>query len=147
MFTGEAYKTQETLSETLKQLWNASTTGIPGQDDLGQMSSWYVFSSLGVYPLYPGRSDLVLSSPFFSDAKIGNITIRAHGVSSATTYIQSLTVNGEVSSKSWIDEAHVHQPVHLEFELSHEANRNWGQLPEDRPPSYSVDEDEHLSQQ
>ncbi|MCP4902781.1 MAG: glycoside hydrolase family 92 protein [bacterium] len=138
LFTGEAHKTQATVSETLKQLWHAGTTGIPGQDDLGQMSSWYVFSSLGLYPLYPGRSDLVLSSPSFSDAKIGNITIRTQGLSGDSNHIQSLKVNGRISSRSWIDESHVRQTVVLDFELSGEPNRSWGKLIEDRPPSFSV---------
>jgi len=137
LFTGEAHKTQETVNETLKQLWNASTTGIPGQDDLGEMSSWYVFSSLGLYPLYPGRGDLVLSSPTFSDATIGNITIHAEGHSSASTFVQSLKVNGQNSTRSWIDESHVLQSVTLDFELSGVPNHRWGKLPEDRPPSYS----------
>ena len=136
LFTGEAYKTQETVSETLEQLWNASTTGIPGQDDLGQMSSWYVFASLGLYPLYPGRSDLVLASPTFSDARIGNITIGAAGVSDGNRYVRSLKVNGQMSNRSWIDESHVDRPVILEFELSAEPNRSWGKSAEDRPPSY-----------
>ncbi|MCP4291390.1 MAG: glycoside hydrolase family 92 protein [bacterium] len=138
LFTGEAFKTQETVHETLQQLWNDSASGIPGQDDLGQMSSWYVFSSLGLYPLYPGRSDLVLSSPAFSSARIGNITIKAKGVTDGYIYVDSLKVNGKKSTKSWIGEAHVGSPVLLEYELGEKANRNWGKFAEDRPPSFSV---------
>jgi len=114
-----------------------SASGIPGQDDLGQMSSWYVFSSLGLYPLYPGRSDLVLSSPAFSAARIGNITIKAQGVTDGHIYVHSLKVNGKKSSRSWIDESHVKSPVLLEYELGEQASRNWGNSAEDRPPSFS----------
>lgn len=138
LFAGQAHKTQETVGETRARLWNASTTGIPGQDDLGQMSSWYVFASLGLYPLYPGRSDLVLTSPAFSAAEIGNITIRAVGPTGGSSFVRSLKVDGATSNRSWIDESHVSRPVVLEFELSAEPNRSWGEPIEDRPPSYSV---------
>ena len=137
LFAGAAHKTQETVAETRRQLWNATPSGHPGQDDLGEMSSWYVFAALGLYPLYPGRADLVLTSPAFSDAKIGNLTIRAHRAPEGGDFIQSLTVNGRASSRSWIDETHVSRAVRLDFELGAEPNVEWGHASEDRPPSYS----------
>jgi len=138
LFAGRAHKTQETVRQSLRQLWDSSPSGIPGQDDLGQMSSWYVFSSLGLYPLYPGRGDLVLSSPVFRRAEIGNITITAEGASDNHRYITSLKVNGEPSNRSWIDASHVERPVLLEFELSAEPSTTWGGPVEDRPPSFSI---------
>ncbi|MBT1064693.1 GH92 family glycosyl hydrolase [Bowmanella sp. Y26] len=138
LFTGNAHKTQETVRETMKQLWLDAPDGIPGQDDLGQMSSWYVFSALGLYPMYPGRADMVLSSPAFSQAQIGNISIQAEGASDTNRYIQSLKVNGVDSPRSWIDESHINQPVTLEFKLSDMPNPSFGQAPEHRPPSYAV---------
>lgn len=142
LFTGEAYKTQEVVAETRRRLWHAGTTGIPGQDDLGQMSSWYVYASLGLYPLYPGRSDLVLGSPAFSKASIGNISISATGGGPDAGFVQSMKVDGEPSTRSWIDESHVHRPVKLEFELGSEPNREWGREVEDRPPSFSAKHEE-----
>jgi putative alpha-1,2-mannosidase len=138
LFTGEAHKAQQTVRQTLRQLWNASPSGIPGQDDLGQMSSWYVFSSLGLYPLYPGRGDLVISSPVFRRAEIGNITILADNASDDHQYVRSLKVNGLSSNRSWIGESHLTRPVSLEFELSSDPNTSWGEPVEDRPPSYST---------
>jgi putative alpha-1,2-mannosidase len=137
LFTGQAYKTQDTVRETINQLWHNSPKGIPGQDDLGQMSSWYVFSSLGLYPLYPGRADLVLSSPVFSQSKIGNLTINAPQASGKHRFIQSLKVNGQQSNKSWLNEDYIKQPTTLNFELSTEPNKSWGSKLSDRPPSYS----------
>ena len=137
LFTGQAYKTQDTVRETISQLWHNSTKGIPGQDDLGQMSSWYVFSSLGLYPLYPGRADLVLSSPVFSQTQIGNLTIKAPQASDKNRFIQSLTVNGQPTNKSWLDESYIKQPTILDFTLSTIPNKNWGAALSDRPPSYS----------
>ena len=138
LFTGEAHKTQDTVRAAIDLLWNDTTQGIPGQDDLGQMSSWYVFSALGLYPLYPGRADLVLSSPIFSHAKINSLSIHAPDTSADHRFIQSLKINGVVSNKSWIDESYLHQPAVLEFNLSKVPNVQWGSAKEYRPPSYSL---------
>ncbi|MEC8326745.1 MAG: GH92 family glycosyl hydrolase [Pseudomonadota bacterium] len=138
LYTGKAYKTQQTVRETMKQLWHNTVSGIPGQDDLGQMSSWYVFSALGMYPFYPGRADMVLSSPAFEKAKIGNISISAPNASADHIYIDTLTVNGQPSMQSWINENHVNAPQHLEFTLSTTPNKAFGQAEEHRPPSFST---------
>lgn len=139
LFTGQAYKTQDTVRATIDLLWNNTTKGIPGQDDLGQMSSWYVFSALGIYPLLPGRADMVLASPIFSKTKIGNLTINAQNTSSENRYITSLKVNNVDSSKSWIDDSYISTPVKLDFTLSSEPNTQWGAKPNDRPLSFSTD--------
>lgn len=138
LYTGQAYKTQDTVRATIDLLWNNTTKGIPGQDDLGQMSSWYVFSALGVYPLQPGRADLVLSSPIFAKAKIANLTINAPFTSSENRYVKSLQVNKVNSTKSWIDNRYITHPVELDFELSTLPNKQWGQKPDDRPVSFST---------
>ncbi|MCF2858383.1 GH92 family glycosyl hydrolase [Pseudoalteromonas sp. SMS1] len=137
LHTGDAYKTQQTVRETMAQLWLDAPDGIPGQDDLGQMSSWYVFSSLGLYPKYPGRADLVISSPQFSKAKIANITINAPGASNQHIFIESLKVNGKSTLNSWIDESYINQPVTLDFVLSEKPNMAFGNAAENRPPSYT----------
>jgi predicted alpha-1,2-mannosidase len=140
LFTGDAYKTQATVRATLAQLWHNSTKGIPGQDDLGQMSSWYVFSALGMYPLYPGRADMVLSSPIFTHSKLANLTINAPQANDDNRFIKSLTVNSKLSMQSWIDEKYITKPVTLNFELSNKPNKNFGKAVEHRPPSYSFSE-------
>ncbi|MGB1199930.1 MAG: GH92 family glycosyl hydrolase [Cognaticolwellia aestuarii] len=138
LFSGKAYKTQETVRATMAQLWNNTTKGIPGQDDLGQMSSWYVFSALGMYPLYPGKADMVLSSPQFSQTKIGNLTINAPDASDEKRYINTLSINGKPTQKSWINDEHIRQPVTLDFGLSSTPNKTFGSAKGDRPPSYSL---------
>ncbi|MCO7188588.1 MULTISPECIES: GH92 family glycosyl hydrolase [unclassified Pseudoalteromonas] len=137
LHTGEAYKTQQTVRQTMKDLWLDTPDGIPGQDDLGQMSSWYVFSSLGLYPKYPGRADLVLSSPQFKKARIGNLTLNAPQASDEHIYIEALKVNGKTTLNSWIDESYINTPVTLDFTLSDTPNKAFGQAPDNRPPSYA----------
>lgn len=138
LFTGDAYKTQATVRETLATLWHNSTKGIPGQDDLGQMSSWYVFSALGMYPLYPGRADMVLSSPVFTHSKIANLTINAPQANDENRFIDSLFINGELSENSWISESYITKPTTLTFGLADKPNKVWGRNAEHRPPSFSI---------
>ena len=69
-FAGAPYKTQQTVRAILDTLWHDAPGGIPGNDDLGEMSSWYVWAALGMYPEIPGRAELVLASPLFPEAEI-----------------------------------------------------------------------------
>jgi len=141
LFTGKAYKTQETVRATMSNLWKPTTTGIPGQDDLGQMSSWYVFSAIGMYPLYPGRADMVLGSPSFTNVKInrsqGNIYIEALNASLNNIYVSSLKVNEKPSLQSWINEEFIKVGGKLSFEMSTIKNEKFGDK-NNQPPSYST---------
>ena len=92
---------------------------------------------LGMYPLYPGRADMVLSSPVFSHVKLGNLTINAPKASDENRFIDHLTVNGVTSQQSWIDETYITKPVTLNFGLSAQPNKSFGKALEHRPPSYS----------
>ena len=88
-YTGQPAKTQETLRETINTLWKNAPGGIPGNDDLGAMSSWFVFTAMGIYPQVPSRAELVLSSPLFTSVKINrgggrDITINAPAAGTAT---------------------------------------------------------------
>lgn len=98
-YLGAPYKTQETVRAELDQLWTDTPGGIPGNDDAGTMSSWYVFSALGMYPQNPSRADLVLSAPLFPHAVVHTghgrtITVDAPAASADNTYIHGLKVNG-----------------------------------------------------
>src|SRR5882757_1684756 len=94
-YLGTPYKTQETVRAEMDALWTDTPGGIPGNDDAGTMSSWYVFSALGLYPQVPSRADMVLSAPLFPKAVIHTglgktITVNAPQASADNTYIQSL---------------------------------------------------------
>ncbi len=142
LFTDEPHKTPLTVRKTMKQLWHSRVDGIPGQDDLGQMSSWYVFSALGLYPLYPGNADMVLSSPSFSQAEIqldsGIIRINAPDASAENVYVTNLHINGGQTFNSWIDRNWVDAGITLDFELNKSPNMQWGIGKENQPPSYSL---------
>jgi predicted alpha-1,2-mannosidase len=137
-FVGQPWKTQETVRAAMRQIWTNSPDGISGNDDLGQMSSWYVWSALGLYPLYPGRSELVIGSPLFPAATIerpgARIEIRASGAAPDAPYVQALKVNGKPSDRAWLPADFVAKGGTLAFTLGKTPNREWASGT--TPPSF-----------
>lgn len=137
-FLGQPWKTQETVRQAMRQIWTNTPEGMPGNDDLGQMSSWYVWSALGLYPVYPGRADLVIGSPLFTEAVItrpgAKIVVRARGAAMDAPYVQSLQVDGKASNASWLPASFVQRGGTLDFELGSTKNEQWGA--QDVPPSH-----------
>lgn len=128
-FVGQPWKTQETVRAAMRQIWTDRPDGISGNDDLGQMSSWYVWSALGLYPLYPGRAELVVGSPLFPAAVIdrpgAKITIRGAGAEADAPYVQALRLNGKPLHRAWIDADLVAKGGTLDFTLGKTPNRAW----------------------
>ncbi|MBR7828909.1 GH92 family glycosyl hydrolase [Actinospica sp. MGRD01-02] len=134
---GQPWKTQQVVSEITSQLYSLTPGGEPGNDDLGAMSSWYVWAALGVYPQTPGVADLVLGTPQFAHEVIhgsyGPLVINARGA--GDTYVQSLAVDGRSTNKTWIDLTHTHE---LDYTLSSSPNTSWGTASGDAPPSFGA---------
>jgi predicted alpha-1,2-mannosidase len=140
-FAGQPWKTQGAVRAAMQQIWTNSPDGISGNDDLGEMSSWYVWSALGMYPLYPGRAELVLGSPLFPKAEIvrpngTTITITGKGAAGDAPYVQGLKVNGKVSERLWLPESFVAHGGTLDFMLGTTPDKSWGADPADAPPSF-----------
>ena len=149
-FAAQPWKTQQLVRQVLDTIWINQPNGIPGNDDLGEMSSWDVFASMGLYPEIPGRAELVLASPLFThivihrgghhpttDHAINDINITAKGAAPGTFYIQSLRVNHKPTTKTWLPETFALTGGSLDFELGNTPNKNWGVTPGDEPPSFS----------
>lgn len=144
-YAGAPYRTQETVRAAMRQLWSTQPGGIPGNDDLGAMSSWYVFSALGMYPQVPSRAELALASPLFPRIEIdrphGNdISIRATGADADAPYITSLKVDGRTSGRPWLPASFVRDGGRLDYTLSGTPDRTWGADPSDAPPSFRAGE-------
>jgi predicted alpha-1,2-mannosidase len=139
-FAGAPWKTQGAVRAAMRQIWTNSANGISGNDDLGEMSSWYVWSALGLYPLYPGRADLVIGSPLFPDIRVNregaSIHIVADGAAADAPYVHALSVNGRATTRPWLGEDFVAKGGELRFTLSREPDEHWGSAPSDAPPSY-----------
>ena len=139
-YAGQPWKTQQLVREVLNTIWRNAPDGIPGNDDLGEMSSWAVFASMGLYPETPGRAELLLGSPLFSKITVhrpaGDITIHAAAAGTASPYVTSLRVNGNIWTKTWLPESFALQGGTLDFELSPTSQKQWGSGPDDSPPSF-----------
>lgn len=140
-YFGAPYKTQETVRAETDQLWTNTPGGIPGNDDAGTMSSWYVFSALGLYPQVPSRADLVLSTPVFPKAVIRTgtgrtITVNAPKASAKNIYIQGLRVNGRTTDKPWVPASFTAHGGTLDYTLGATPDTRWGSATKDAPPSF-----------
>ncbi|MET7648764.1 GH92 family glycosyl hydrolase [Streptomyces sp. NPDC005426] len=140
-YLGAPYRTQETVRAEMDQLWTDTPGGIPGNDDAGTMSSWYVFSALGMYPQNPSRADMTLSAPLFPHAVVHTghgrtITVDAPAASADHTYIHGLKVDGRTSTKPWVPASLVTRGGKLDFTLGTTPDTSWGSAPADAPPSF-----------
>ena len=139
-WTSEPWKTQQLARQVLNTVWRNTPAGIPGNDDLGEMSSWAVFASLGFYPEIPGRAELILGSPLFPSATVhrpgGDIRIVAKGVAPDAPYVQSLRVNGAGYTRTWLPESFAIKGGTLQFELAPTPNKAWGTASDAAPPSF-----------
>jgi predicted alpha-1,2-mannosidase len=104
-------------------------TGLPGNDDAGSMSAWYVWGALGLYP-NAGLDWYYLGSPLFEQATLGDLRIVARGTSDGNRYVRSVKLNGRPLDRAWIH--HRELTGTLEFEMGRRPS-GWGQ--QQRPPS------------
>lgn len=139
-FLGRPYKTQQIVRRILTELYSSAPGGYPGNDDLGELSSWHVMAALGMYPELPGSDVLVLGSPLFPKAvlhlKGGDLVINANGAAKDAPYVRSLTVNGRTWNKPWIRFSDISGGGRMDFKLGASPNKRWGSDPADAPPSY-----------
>lgn len=139
-YTGAPYKTQGIVRQAQQKLYFDAPVGQFGNDDLGTMSAWYVWSELGMYPETPGSSTLALGSPVFEKAVVtlGNgrtLTIGAPNAAVENAYVNNLTFNGGAWSKPWLDYSALSNGGTLNYDLTSIPNKRWGADPADAPPS------------
>jgi predicted alpha-1,2-mannosidase len=139
-FSGQPWKAQKRIRQLLDVWYDSSPQGIPGDDDGGETSSWYVFSALGFYPVCPGSPVYEIGSPIFSRASITmdngqQFTVVANHVSAQNKYIQSASLNGRLWNKPWFAHADIAQGGTLVLQMGPQPNFAWGNRPEDAPPS------------
>jgi predicted alpha-1,2-mannosidase len=141
LYTGRPYKTQEIVRHVQNTLWKDAPDGIPGNDDLGSMSSWYVWTAMGLYPGIPGRGELLVTAPLFPKIAVSRrnasaITIEAPQASARVAYVHALRVDGRPSARAWLPESFVSKGGRLAFTLGEKPLEAWGSAPADVPPSF-----------
>ncbi len=142
-FAGSPWKTQTTVRRIMSETFKATPGGLPGNDDLGATSAWYVWSALGLYPAIPGVGGFVISSPSFPSIKIRlgdgrQIQIVSDGMSASSHYVKRLTLNGKPYTRAWLPVESIRPgTATLNFKLTDIADTSWGSNPADAPPSFT----------
>ena len=122
-FVGRPHKTMEKVYDILNTLYKNDPDGISGNEDCGQMSAWYVFSSMGFYPVTPGNNQYIIGTPFFDKASInlenGNVfTIKSYDLSDTNKYIESVYLNGENLDRTYLTHNEIMEGGTLEFYMN-----------------------------
>jgi len=130
-FIGSPWNTQDVVRRIVTTLYTDGPGGIPGNDDLGAMSSWYVWAAMGLYPEVPGVAGLAVASPLFSEIDLhlpgGAVTtIQAPDADDDAPYVTSLAVNGAPVSTPWIPLSDVTEGSTIAFGLSTSPDTGWG---------------------
>jgi predicted alpha-1,2-mannosidase len=139
-YLGQPWKTQEAVRQAQQKLYFNAPVGSFGNDDLGAMSSWYVWSSLGMYPETPGTDTLALGSPVFPIAKVtfGNgkqVTVNAPQAAPDSPYVQALDVKGKEYNDSWLTFGQFEKSGTLDYALGSTPSTSWATSPDAVPPS------------
>ena len=162
-YAGAPWRTQAVVRRIVTTLYGPTPNGEPGNDDLGAMSSWYVWAALGLYPETPGRGELVFGSPLFPHVTVTlgsghTLVLSAPGASPTTPYVQGLGVTGlggvnagcgtaPASGPSpatataaytcpWLPSTVAETGGQLDFTLGPAPEMSWGASPVDAPPSF-----------
>ncbi len=137
-FVGQPWKTADKIRYILDSLYSDKPAGICGNEDVGQMSAWYIWSALGMYPVHPANGLYVFGSPVMDDAVIKlpegkKFHILVQHNSSVNKYIQSIQLNGQPYSKSFLLHADILRGGELVIEMGKKPSATWGIGIADRP--------------
>ncbi|MDP4276861.1 MAG: GH92 family glycosyl hydrolase [Bacteroidota bacterium] len=118
-WTDKPYKTSEVIYRILNQMYTSNPKGLPGNDDCGSLGAWYVFASIGLYPMVPGVAGFSMNTPQFESIKLtvnGKI-LEIKGGSETPAYISSMKVNGNSYTSTWIDWSSICQGGSIDYEV------------------------------
>lgn len=141
-YCGQPWKAQSHLREIMSKLYNATEDGYPGDEDEGQVSSWYVLSALGIYSVCPGTDQYVIGSPVFDKTTITledgkKFVIAAENNSRQNVYIQSATLNGKEYDQNYLTYGDITAGGLFDLNMSDQPNTSRGVERDDRPFSLS----------
>jgi putative alpha-1,2-mannosidase len=131
----------------MEKAYGLGPRGLCGNEDVGQMSAWYVFTAMGFHPVAPGDNVYVFGSPLFKEMVVRlnpeyhkgkTFTIKAPNNSKENIYIQSAKLNGKELKRGWITHDEVVAGGVLEFEMGPKPNKEFGADPAHFPPSMTA---------
>ncbi|EQD32518.1 alpha-1,2-mannosidase family protein, partial [mine drainage metagenome] len=135
------WRTQAVIRKAISTLYLPTPAGLPGNDDLGTMSAWYIWSAIGLYPQNPSLRILDIGSPLFPYIRLDSpgglrLIIRAPHAEVSRPYVDALTINGRPDQRTWLA-LPMRGTVTLGFHLGARPDRAWGSAPGDAPPSFA----------
>lgn len=141
-YAGQPWKSQYWLREVMNRLYTATPDGYCGDEDNGQTSAWYVFSSMGFYPVCPGTDQYVIGAPLFKKMTLQlengkKIVIKAPDNNAANRYVHSVSVDGKPYPKNWLSHTALMKGAVIDFGMSAKPNLQRGTRQEDVPYSFS----------
>lgn len=142
-YAGQPWKTQKRIHKLISDWFRNDLMGVPGDEDGGGMSAFVVFSQMGFYPVTPGSPTYNIGSPFFQNIVVQleggkTFTIKAKNYNENNKYIQSAKLNGHEWNKPWFTHNEIKDGGVLELIMGDKANKEWGNLPDDAPPSEGI---------
>lgn len=138
-YIGKPWKSAEQIVKIL-DLYRPTPDGLPGNEDCGQMSAWYVFSAMGFYPVLPGAGYYAIGIPLFPQVRIPLkddkvFEVRAHRKQASHNYVRQILVNAEPLPASWLVHHFITAGVNMDFALEAEPDKSWAEAKHMRPKS------------
>lgn len=143
VYAGAPHKTQARVRSLLETMYAAKPDGMQGNEDVGQMSAWYILSALGFYPVDPVSGNYILGSPLFENATVElgkgkRLEIVVERKDPTHQYIQAFSLNGKVQQRAWFHHSEIAQGGKLVFNMGPEANPSLGSAANSLPPSLDL---------
>ncbi|MBA2463136.1 MAG: glycoside hydrolase family 92 protein, partial [Actinobacteria bacterium] len=140
LWLGAPWRTQAVVRRAVDTLFRPLPAGLPGDDDLGALSAWYVWSALGLYPAVPGVNGMAIASPLFPSVTItsglGQLRIEAPGARSDRPFVHDLRLDGRPYGSTWLPVSALRGDRTLRFDLRPVPQKGWGTSKAARPPSF-----------
>jgi len=142
-YAGQPWLSQKWARIVMDHAYGAGVKGLCGNEDVGQMSAWYILSAVGFHPVSPVDGIYVIGSPLFDEATLrldphyypgGTFTVRTRDNSARNSYVQSAKLNGQPLNRAWIRHAEVAAGGTLELVMGPNPNTAWGSAADQLPP-------------
>ena len=126
--------------QIMQTQYTPTPTGLVGNDDLGQMSAWYIFTALGFYPVAPGSNQYVIGRPFIEKATLNlpggkHFVVSTDHLDAKHPYIGKVTLNGQPLDRTFVRHEEIVAGGELHFTMQAEPAKTWGQSPASLPYS------------
>ncbi len=143
VYAGAPHKTQARVRSLMETMYSPNPDGMQGNEDVGQMSAWFVLSALGFYPVDAVSGNYILGSPLFDKASVnlGNgkkLIIDVKRANPADAYIQSFSINGKPQQRAWFNHTEIANGAILSIVMGPNPNTTLGADEKNLPPSLTL---------